>query len=275
MNFFKLVQTAIFALCGALFLGLSGAHAQQIPNHSDASQHEDVFDLARVPSIRFLTTSDFPPFNFEDAGGNLIGFNVDLAKALCAEIKVDCTMQAWPWAQLETAMKNGQGDAAIAGLAIDEANAAKYLFSGTYLKLPARFVGGMADLSDFEPTTITKEIGVRDGSRHMDFLANYFPQLKLKPFENELAIFEALQSGELSFGFVDGMRASFWLNQTECCQFLGGPYFESEYFGAGLAVAVSTDLPDVKRVINIGLRRLNEKGKFAELYLKWFPVGFY
>ncbi len=43
--------------------------------------------------IRFLTETDYPPFNFTGPDGNPAGFNVDLARLICEEIKVTCTIQ--------------------------------------------------------------------------------------------------------------------------------------------------------------------------------------
>ena len=81
-----------------------------------ASLQDIAPDLAAVRSIRFLTTADFPPFNYRDRTGALIGYNVDLAKGICGELKVTCTIQAWPWEQAPKALQDNQGDALIAGL---------------------------------------------------------------------------------------------------------------------------------------------------------------
>src|SRR6185312_10517640 len=93
-----------------------------------------------VPAIRFITTDDFPPFNFLDAQGHLIGFNVDLARAICAELTIPCTIQARPWADLAGALANKNADAIIAGLAVTAEARASLDFSDVYLRSPARFV---------------------------------------------------------------------------------------------------------------------------------------
>ena len=93
-----------------------------------------------VPAIRFLTSADFPPFNYRDETGQLTGFNYDLAKEICAILEVACTVQAWPFEQLPDALADNQGDALIAGLAISDETAARFDFSNPYLMLPARFV---------------------------------------------------------------------------------------------------------------------------------------
>ncbi len=64
--------------------------------------------------IRFLTDSDFPPFNFYDEDGVLVGFNVDLARAICLELNTSCDIKARPWEELFAGLKNGDADADIA-----------------------------------------------------------------------------------------------------------------------------------------------------------------
>ena len=70
-------------LCLLFFMVIAGwagsVQAQALPNYVDPSARDIAPDLAAVPSIRFLTTADFPPFNFRDKTGALVGFNVDLA----------------------------------------------------------------------------------------------------------------------------------------------------------------------------------------------------
>ena len=123
-----------------LWFGASAATAQALPYHADPSGRDLVPNLAAVPSIRFLTTADFPPFNYRDKTGELIGFNIDLARAVCADLTITCTMQAWPWEQAGKALEDGQGDALIAGVAMTPETGALYDFTNIYLMLPGRFV---------------------------------------------------------------------------------------------------------------------------------------
>ena len=114
---------ALFVLLFAA-LGTFAAHAQALPYHADPSARDLVPNLAAVPNIRFLTTADFPPFNYRDRTGELVGFNVDLSRAICADLAITCTIQAWPWEQAGRALEDGQGDALIAGLAMTPENGA-------------------------------------------------------------------------------------------------------------------------------------------------------
>src|SRR3569623_330934 len=93
-----------------LALGPMAVQAQTLPYHSDPNARELVPNLTAVPNIRFLTTADFPPFNYRDKSGELVGYNVDLARAVCDDLTIACTIQAWPWEQAGKALEDGQGD---------------------------------------------------------------------------------------------------------------------------------------------------------------------
>ena len=264
-------------LAMTMFLCGHGALAQALPYHVDPSARDLVPNLGPVPTIRFLTTADFPPFNYRDDKGELIGFNVDLARSLCDELKLTCTIQAWPWEQAARALEDNQGDALIAGVALTPENGAMFDFSSLYLALPGRFVARLADAQSFDAAALDgKTVAVRRGSTHAEFVRRYMPGLVVSEFDTELAALDALRESKAALYFGDAMRASFWLNEhTDCCDFAGEPYFRPDLFGDGLAVAVPAGHDAVRLAIDYGLVRLKQSGALDELYLRWFPVGFY
>lgn len=268
-----MLRLAAFA---AVLLALGGAAAQDLPRHADPSAREIVPNLGAVPAIRFLTTADFPPFNYRDPNGELVGFNVDLARALCDELEVACTIQAWPWEQAPRALADNQGDALIAGLAITAENGG-FDFSNIYLAFPGRFVVREGDAGGFDPEALGGAVvAVRRGTTHAEFVRRYLPEAELRAFGTEIEALTALRDEEANVYFGDALRASFWLNENPgCCGFAGEPYFRPDLFGEGLAVAFPAGRGIVREAVDYGLARLARSGVLDELYLKWFPVSFY
>ena len=70
------------------------------------------------PQIRFLTEIDYPPFNYAGPDGNPAGFNVDLARLICEELKIACTIQMRRFDTLLPALAENRGDAVIASIAV-------------------------------------------------------------------------------------------------------------------------------------------------------------
>lgn len=259
------------------FAAIAPAWAQALPYYADPSARDAPPEPGSVPSIRFLTTADFPPFNFRDKSGVLVGFNIDLATSICGELKVACTIQAWPWDQATKALADNQGDALIAGLAVTPENGATFDFSNIYLGFPGRFVMRVGVAKGFDPARLSgKTIAVRKDSAHADFVHRFLPKAHLITFDSEVDALAAVEAGTADAYFGDAMRASFWLNDNPgCCAFAGLPYFRPDLFGQGMAVALPLGHDQVLDAINSALVRLKRDGTLDDLYLRWFPVGFY
>ena len=87
---------------------------------------------------------------------------------------------------------------------------------------------------------------------------------------------DALQRGEVDLLFGDGIALAFWLNGTDsanCCEFRGGPYLESRFFGEGVGIAVRHGNDLLRQAFNWALFRLWEKGAFTDLWLRYFPIS--
>ncbi len=268
----RIVIALMLLVCGA-----GAAAAQALPYHADPTARELVPNLAAVPNIRFLTTADFPPFNYRDKSGELVGFNIDLARAICADLTITCTVQAWPWEQAGKALEDGQGDALIAGLAMTPDNGAVFDFTNIYLALPGRFVTLKDAAAHFDPQSLAgKRVAVRKGSAHDEFIRRYLPAAQPVEFDTEIAALDALRNGRADAYFGDGLRASVWFNTNpDCCAFAGEPYFRPDLFGDGFSIAVAAGHDEVRQAIDYSLVRLKKDGTLDELYLRWFPVGFY
>lgn len=263
-------------LAALLILAALPVLGQNLPVIADPDARDDVVDPAAIPALRFLTTDDFPPYNYTDATGRLVGFNIDLADAICSRLSARCTIQAWAWDRVQGALADNQGDALIAGLEINADTAERFDFSRPYLQLPARFATRTENAQDFDPDRVSGRVGVRENSAHADLAAEALADAELVTFESEFAALEALKSGEVDAYFGDGARAAFWLNENpDCCAFAGEPYFRPDLFGPGFAVAVPAGLDNVRVAINWALVRLQREGRLDELFLRWFPVDFY
>ena len=253
-----------------------------IPYFWDAKERLAKPDLSTVQRVLFLTTVDFPPFNFLDRTGRLTGFHVDMARAMCAELGIAdrCQIQALPWEELETALDRGDGEAIIAGLSVTEATRQKYAFTRTYLQFPARFITpkSTAVTEPLASKLKGQRIGVIQGSAHEAMLREYFPGLKPVVYTRQDWMLANLKDRKLAAVFGDGMRLGFWLagsEAAECCRFSGGPYLAPEYLGSGLSVAATVENAILTSAFDYALQQLNAKGVFAELYLRYFPVSFF
>jgi len=254
------------------------AAPQAVPGFWDPRRRPDRPDMSRLAVIRFLTETDYPPFNFTGPDGNPAGFNVDLARSLCDEIKVTCTIQMRRFETLVDAITSNRGDAIIASLAVTPALRARLDFTDPYYRAPARFVSRRdAVMPEVRPEYLEgKKVGVIAGTSHEAYLKAMFTDAELKSYANDDALRLALRRSEVDFIFGDAIALAFWVNGTdsgECCAFSGGPFVESRYFGEGVGIAVRKGNDLLRQSLNWALFRIWEKGRFTDLWLRYFSIS--
>ncbi|WP_209007656.1 transporter substrate-binding domain-containing protein [Roseibium litorale] len=255
---------------------LAEATGPVVPNYWDPKA---VLDRpAQVPEkIQFLASDSFPPFVFRDETGRLTGFNVDLARAICLELGSSCSLRIKEFDVLVDALREGEGDAIISGLAPTAELQGSLRFTQDYLKLPARFITLKG--KSFDETSLAgKILSVEAGSRHEAFARAFWPEATLITEEDLASARRDVIEGRADAHFGDGLSLSFWLNSEaagSCCSFAGGPWMEPGYFDQGLSVALRNDDMERAEAIDYALRVLAQKGTFRELYLRYFPLSFY
>lgn len=235
--------------------------------------------VARPPAIRFVTTDDFPPFNFVDATGKLTGFNVELARAICRRLATTCTIQVRPFPLLVDALVENRADAAIAGVR-DTPRLRRFVgYTESYLKLPARFVVRRETTTAATPEALAgKTVAVPAGTRYRAFLADFFPGATLLETDGDQAALDAVRDRKAEAAFVGSLGASFWMqgaDGNDCCVFADGAYTEPAYFGKGLSIAVRADDDVLRAALDDALRAVETDGVTADLYMRFFPVSLY
>ena len=251
---------------------------QAVPGFWDPRRRPERPDLSRLTVIRFLTETDYPPFNFTGPDGNPAGFNVDLARMICDEIKVTCTIQMRRFETLLDAISSNRGDAIIASLAVTPQLRARLDFSDPYYRVPARFVSRKDSvMREIKPEFLEgRKVGVIAGTSHEAYLKSMFTDAELHAYPNDEALRIALRRGEVDFIFGDAISLAFWINGTDsadCCAFSGGPFVESRYFGEGIGIGVRKGNDLLRQALNYALFRLWEKGRYTDLWLRYFSVS--
>jgi polar amino acid transport system substrate-binding protein len=268
---------AVLAVCSLVTEPL--AQDAGVPGFLDPSQRLDRPDLGGIRVIRFLTEDDYPPMHFTSDDGRLAGFNVDLARAVCDALGLACTIQARRWDTLLDSLREGRGDAVVASMRITPRLRTSFSASLPYLRTPARFVTRAGSRIAVSPRGLTGHgVAVVAGSAHEAYLATFFPGSRRLAFGDLEQAQAALQSGAAEALFADGLTLAIWLNgkqSADCCAFSGGAYTESRYFGEGVAIVMRRDDVVLRRAVDWGLAKVAETGAYAEIYLRYFPIGFY
>src|SRR5215475_3509241 len=159
--------------------GAAQAGAIPVPGFWDPRRRPERPDISRITLIRFLTEVDYPPFNYAGPDGNPLGFNVDLARLICEEMKVACTVQMRRFDMLFSSLAENRGDAAIASIAVTDDARKRADFSDPYYRPVARFVGlRSAPLDAVTPERLeARKVAVVAGTAHEAYLRALFTEV--------------------------------------------------------------------------------------------------
>ena len=269
------MAAAVLAVVSA---SLASAQGVAIPNFWDPRATLDRPDVPTSRTVRFLTDDEFPPLHFAGPDGVPTGFTVELARAACERLGLPCTVQVRRFDTLLDALAEGRGDVVVAAIPTTATLRQRFTTTRPYFRTPARFAV-RRDRKAPEPDPKALEgrtVAVAAGTAHEAFLKTFFPLATAKPLAEVAAVQAALRDGEADYAFGDGLSLAVWIGGTQsgdCCTFAGGPYLESRFFGEGIAFVLRNEDENLRRAFDFALQRLRDEGKYAEIYLRFFPVG--
>lgn len=276
----KLALAPVVAL--AALGGLPEAAAAQevaIPNFWDPKARLERPDLTGLRPVRFLVDDEFPPLSFLGPDGNPTGFTTELARAVCEQLTLTCTVQVRRFDTLLDALQQRNGDVVAAGIPITAGLRGRFGVTQPFFKIPARFVarkGPEAAAPQPGPGSQGRTIAVVGRTAHEAYAKAFYAASSIKPYPELGAAQAALKNGEVDYLFADGLSLALWIGGTEaanCCAFTGGPFLESRFFGEGIGFILRKEDETLRRAFEFALQRLWDEGRYAELYLRFFPVS--
>ncbi|SCY88801.1 ABC transporter substrate-binding protein [Alkaliphilus peptidifermentans] len=220
-------------------------------------------------SLTFAMTGAYPPFNYIDSDGELIGFDIDIANAIAEKMGVEAEPQTVLWDGILSGLTSGRFDMIIGSMAITEDRLEKVNFSDPYYYDGAQFFGsediGVNELSELEDATI----GVVTGTTFQDFLTDMENVADILQFESDVDNMRAVQQGR-SDGLITGLLVG--LHGIEKFDMplepVGDPLYIEE-----IGIAIRKDDTALLEAVNSALQEIIEDGTYEELSVKWFGTN--
>lgn len=229
--------------------------------------------------IRIGTEGAYPPFNTLTSDGKLVGFDIDMANALCEEMKADCEFVVQDWDGMIPALIAGKFDAIIASMSITPDRLKKVDFSKKYYNTPpAIAVPKDSKLADSSMESLKGAlIGAQSSTTHSDFAEKKLEgvELKLYPTPDEYKL--DLASGRLDGVVDDVIVLSDWLKTEDgaCCKILGTFKSVPEIHGEGAGIAVRKGETELADKFTSAIAAIRASGKYKEINDKYFPFDVY
>lgn len=229
--------------------------------------------MAAPLNIRFAMEATYPPFESMSADGQIQGFDVDLAKAICASIKAECTFSNQAFNSLIPSVQIGKFDAIISAMSVTDERKQQVNFTNSYYEPTAAFVAPMSAKENLN-NIAGKVIGVQQGSTFESYLKDkYAGKVTIKNYASVQDAFLDLISGRVDMVLADTPIVTDWLKKIDHVnQFgiVGQPIVDHTYFGTGYAIAVNKNNADLLESLNQGLATVKKNGTLSKLYQSYF-----
>ena len=225
--------------------------------------------------IRVATEGAYPPFNMKNAKGELVGFDVDITRALCAEMKADCEIVAQDWDGIIPGLLAKKYDAIIASMSITPERKRKVAFTDKYYSNYLRFIAKKGNSLTISKSGLKgKTLGAQRATISAQHLEDNFRRSSnIKVYDTQEAAFLDLKAGRLDALLVDAYPGHDWLSKSE----------NSEYDFAGdqidindqIGIAVRKGDKKLVQQFNQAIKALLANGEYDRINKQYFPFSIY
>lgn len=239
-----------------------------------------VADAKEWKKVRIATEGAYPPFNFVDADGKLAGFEIDLANALCAEMKVECTLVKQDWDGMIPALLARKYDAIVASMSITEERKQRVDFTDKYYHTPAHLVAktGAGIVATAEGLK-GKKIGVQRETIHDKFATdNWGASAEIVRYGTQDEANLDLVAGRVDAILADMVVLSegfLKTDQGKGYEFTGPEFNDPKWFGPGAGIAVRKQDSDLTEQLNKALAAIRADGTYDAIAKKYFDFNVY
>ncbi|VVP94857.1 ABC transporter substrate-binding protein [Pseudomonas fluorescens] len=230
---------------------------------------------AMAETLKMGIEAAYPPFNNKDASGNVVGFDKDIGDALCAKMKVECTVVTSDWDGIIPALNAKKFDFLISSLSITEERKGAVDFTNPYYSNKLQFIAPKnVDFKTDKDSLKGKTIGTQRATLAGTWLEdNYGSDLNVKLYDTQENAYLDLTSGRVDAILADKYANYDWLKSDagKNYEFKGDPVVESDKIG----IAVRKGDNELRNKLNAALKEIVADGTYKRINDKYFPFSIY
>ncbi len=231
-------------------------------------------------ALRIAVEGAYPPFSETLPSGEIVGFDVDIARALCAELKAECEIVDQAWEGIIPGLLERKYDAIIASMSITEERKQVVDFTEKYYESPGAFVGTKDVAVEITVDGLAgKAVGVQGATVSECYVeSNWGDIVDLKRYDTQENANLDLTLGRLDLVFADLFTLTDgFLNREggDAYEVKGGSIADRACMGEGIGIAVRQDDDVLRERFNAAIRAIRASGVYQEINAKYFPFDLY
>ncbi|WP_084360377.1 ABC transporter substrate-binding protein [Hydrogenophaga palleronii] len=235
---------------------------------------------AELPELKVAIDPTYEPFTYKTADGKPTGFDVDIAEALCAEIKRKCVYVEQVWDSMIPGLQAKKYDTIVSSMTITPERLQVVDFTDKYYFTPSRIVVKTGTPFTDAASLKGKKLGVLKGSTQEKYAVGELKSsgVTVVPYEAQDQVYLDIKSGRLDGTVADQVEVNGgFLRKPEGADygFVGPVLNDPKYFGTGVGVALRKDETALKDELNAAIKTIRSNGVYDTVSKKYFDFDVY
>ena len=236
--------------------------------------------FAHAADLKVAIDPTYEPFTFKTADGKPTGFDVDIAEAICADLKRKCVFVEQVWDSMIPGLQARKYDVIVSSLSITDDRKKVIDFSDKYYNTPSRIVVKEGTAYTGPASLKGKKIGVLKGSTQEKFAMGELKPagVTVVPYEAQDQVYLDIKAGRLDGTVADRVEVSGgFLSKPEGkgYAFVGPDLKEAKYFGIGVGVGMRKGQTELKNQVNTAIKNIRANGTYDKIAKKYFNFDVY
>jgi arginine/ornithine transport system substrate-binding protein len=229
--------------------------------------------------LRVGVEGAYPPFSSVGPDGQIKGFDIDIAKALCERIKAQCTLVQLEFDGMIPALQSRKIDMIVASMSITPERLKVVDFSDKYYTSPNRLIAKAGSAIDGSAAAFKgRKVGVQRATTHDRYATAKFAGASIVRYAKQDEIYLDLAAGRIDATLVDAVAGSEGFLKTPAGKgfaFVGPDYDDPQFFGRGVGVAVRKSDVELRDRLNAAIRAIRADGRYKAIAGRYFDFDIY
>lgn len=236
----------------------------------DSSESNSIQKVKDSGKLVLGLDDTFAPMGFRDNSGEIVGFDIDLAKEVANRMGVELEIKPIEWSSSILSLNKGDIDVLWNGLTINETRKEQINFSKPYLNNRLVIVKpkGRNDINlkeDLAGKILGVQVGSNDEALQSDPISKEAKEIR--KYDVNVNAFLDLKAKRIDAVIIDEVAAQYYISE-EKVDFVvveNSPLTE-EFYGVGFRKNATELLAEVDRILD----EMKADGKASEISQKWF-----
>lgn len=231
-------------------------------------------------SIRIGVDATYKPFTFKTPDGRLAGFDVDIARALCAQMKSQCTFVESSWEGIIPGLRANKFDAIVSSMSITDERRKAVDFTDKYYQTPTQVIAKTGTIDGSPASLKGKRVGVLKASIQETYAKGVLAPAgaTVISYDSTQQSYLDLKSGRLDAVVVDKFEGRGGFIDTPDSKgfaFVGPELTDPRYFGTGAGIAVRKSDAELRDRFNVALKAIRADGTWKKIADQYFDFDIY